>query len=416
MSIITREVKNKKSVDGGRTGKAGVVYDVSLKYKTADGFKSYGKRGFLTRSDALEHEAEMRMKFARANGTLTNMEASRQLFKDYLEAWLERHGKNLRSSTLAGYQNHISAYIQPALGGVPLYQITPASLDTMYEELMGRGLSVSTIRYTHRVISIALEHACQYGYLENNPARRVITSFRQIYEGVEPYSIAEMQRLLCYAVNTEWEMIALLAGLYGLRRSEVTGLRWKNVDLDIGVLKIVEQQPFALDRRATEIDQMAPTKSAGRILPISPVTKEWFERQKNVQQRQRRFCEAAGMQYHDNDLVVSSPDGAPICSDHISSAFSAQLRKWNCRHIRFHDLRHSAATGMHDLTGDIYTVSEVLGHTTEGTCMSLGLSRQICHVTERYVRVNLSRKQEVLSAYHEAVLAFDNLADKNKSV
>lgn len=211
-------------------------------------------------------------------------------------------------------------------------------------------------------------------------------------------------------------MIILLAGLYGLRRSEVTGLRWKNVDLELGVLKIVEQQPFALNPETTDISNMAPTKSIGRILPITPVTKEWFDRQLIVQQRQRRFCEVSGMTYHDTDLVVALPDGAPIRSDHISSTFSAQLRKWNCRHIRFHDLRHSAATGMHDLTGDIYIVSEVLGHTTEGACISLGLSRKICHVTERYVRVNLSRKQEVLSAYHEAVLAFDNSADKSESV
>ena len=71
---------------------------------------------------------------------------------------------------------------------------------------------------------------------------------------------------------------------------------------------------------------------------------------------------------------------------------------------------------MHDLTNDIYTVSEVLGHSANDVCMSLGLSRRICHVTERYVRVNLSRKQEVLNAYHKEVLAFDHPTGKNESM
>ena len=405
MSIITREVKNKKSADGTRTGKAGIVYDVSLKYKTPEGFKSYGKRGFLSRSEALQHEAAMRMKFARDNGNLTELEASRQLFKDYLESWISRHGtQNLRPSTLAGYNNHINAYIVPNIGELPLCQITPAVLDSLYEKLLAQSLAVSTVRYTHRVISVALEHACQYGYLERNSARHVITSFRNQAATPEPYSIPEMQQILCYAVNTEWEMIILLAGLYGLRRSEITGLRWQNVDLKLGVLKVVEQQPFEVENGTTIITEMVPTKSAGRILPITPSTKRYFEHQLVAQKRQQKLCEMAGLSYYENNLVVSLPNGAPICSEHVSTTFASQLRKWALRHIRFHDLRHSAATNMHDLTGDFYTVSEILGHTTEGTRLSLGLPRQISNVTERYIHIHLSRKLEVLNAYHQAVL------------
>ena len=213
-----------------------------------------------------------------------------------------------------------------------------------------------------------------------------------------------MQQILCYAVNTEWEMIILLAGLYGLRRSEITGLRWQNVDLKLGVLKVVEQQPFEVENGTTIITEMVPTKSAGRILPITPSTKRYFEHQLVAQKRQQKLCEMAGLSYYENNLVVSLPNGAPICSEHVSTTFASQLRKWALRHIRFHDLRHSAATNMHDLTGDFYTVSEILGHTTEGTRLSLGLPRQISNVTERYIHIHLSRKLEVLNAYHQAVL------------
>ena len=90
----------------------------------------------------------------------------------------------------------------------------------------------------------------------------------------------------------------------------------------------------------------------------------------------------AEMPYFENDLVVAQLNCAPIRSEHISSIFASQLRKWDCRHIRFHDLRHNAATNMHDLTDDFYTISEILGHTTEGMRLCLGLMRQVSNMTE----------------------------------
>ncbi len=273
MSISTREVKNKKGAYGMRTGKPGTVYDVYLKYKTLDGYKSYSKRGFLTRSEALQHEAAMRMKFARNNGNQNNLEASKQPLREFLDMWIERHGtNNLRPSTVAGYSNHINAYILPHLGEFPLCQITPALLDSFYEKLLNRPLSVGTVKYTHRVISAALSHACQYGYLETNPESRVMMKFKKNGPTPEPYNIQEMQKFLCYSANTEWEMMIFLAGLYGLRRGEITGLRWRNVDLEHNILKVVEQQPYDIDRDEVVLTEMAPPKSIGRALPITAIT------------------------------------------------------------------------------------------------------------------------------------------------
>ena len=100
---------------------------------------------------------------------------------------------------------------------------------------------------------------------------------------------------------------------------------------------------------------------------------------------------------------MAKADGAPIAASWVSSQFGKLLEDLEMPHIRFHDLRHTAATNMHQLTGDFYTVGEVLGHTLAGIGVSLGLSMNFEAVTARYVDVRLERKKEVLDAYHDAV-------------
>ena len=95
--------------------------------------------------------------------------------------------------------------------------------------------------------------------------------------------------------------------------------------------------------------------------------------------------------YYENGLVICREDGSPLRRERISSNFKGLLEKLGMPHIRFHDLRHSAGTKLHELTGDFYTVSQILGHSTKS-------------VTARYVDVRMERKLEVLTAYHNAVL------------
>ena len=87
----------------------------------------------------------------------------------------------------------------------------------------------------------------------------------------------------------------------------------------------------------------------------------------------------------------------------LQQSKKAPCRTWNMPHIRFRDLRHSAATNMHKLTVDFYTVGEILGHTLKGIGLSLGISTNMADVTTRYVDVRLDRKRTVLEAYHNAM-------------
>lgn len=402
MSVTTRQVKNKRTADGGSTARAGTVYDVFIRYKTADGYKTYGKRGFLTKKEALDHEAEMRIKLTNPGFEPIKAAEAKQTVQEYLEEWVEIHGKaNLRPSTFAGYKCHIKNHIVPYIGNIPLKKLTPAMIDNMLKQLSDKGLSTSTCRYAQRILSVAFEAARKYRYIETNPARDILTKFGKDAKTPDPYTVEQMQHLMALGTGNEW--IFVLSGLYGLRRNEVLGLRWSNVDLKNKRFSIVEQLPFKLSPGTVIVDEMAPTKSQDRTLPITDVTLPFFVRQQQLQQKQKELAELSGQPYYDNNLVISKADGSPARADRVTNNFGQFLRHQNMPHIRFHDLRHSAATNMHELTGDFYTVGEVLGHTLKGIGLSLGISTNMADVTARYVDVRLERKRTVLEAYHNSM-------------
>ena len=405
MAVSARQVKNKRDASGNLTGRAGTVYDVNVKYTMPDGTKStYAKKGFLPRKEALQHEATIKSKLQAPTFAATVKAQRKQTVKDYLEEWVESYARtNLRPSTYDGYKRTIRSYIVPYIGHIPLNQLAPSAVDKMFQDILDKGLKPSTAAGAKRVLSVALGHARKYRYIETNAARDTITKFGKGDKTPDPYTPDQVRSLMERVAGTEWEMPVVLGGLYGMRRSEILGLRWRNVDLENGTFDVVEQLPFKVPPHTTTIQEMAPPKSNGRRLPITDVARPFFERQLARVEADKQAARQEGRPYYDNDIVVCKANGAPQAANWISSGFGKLLTGLDMPHIRFHDLRHTAATNMHQLTGDFYTVGEVLGHTLAGIGASLGLSMNFEAVTARYVDVRLERKKEVLDAYHAAV-------------
>jgi integrase len=155
--------------------------------------------------------------------------------------------------------------------------------------------------------------------------------------------------------------------------------------------------------------------SGERVLPITEATRPYFERQLELQARQRKFVVSGGGIYYENDIVVAKANGAPTRRDLISANFRKILKRSGFPRIRFHDLRHTAATNMHQLTGDFFTVGMILGHSLKGVGIQLGISTKLDAVTARYVDVRLERKKEVLDTYHDALHPQSDNADKAKN-
>lgn len=404
MSVASRQVQNKRDANGVLTGRAGTVYDVRIKYKAPEGVKVYTKKGFPTKKAAEQHEAEMKVKLSNPTYTPIAAAQGKMTVQEYMETWVEQHGKaNLRPSTFASYQGYIKNHIVPNIGHVPLRELTPAIIDGMLQKMFDKGLSQSSVRYAQRIMSVALEAARKYLYIEGNPARDILTKFGKQGKTPDPYTVPQMQQLLGLVAGKEWEMPIMLAGMYGMRLSEIIGLRWDNVDLEKGVFSVVEQLPFKVPAGTKTISEMAPVKSEERTLPITEAARPYFERQLAIQTRQKELAQLSGKEFYDNRLVVAKPDGSPYRRERVSADFAQMLRRQDLPHIRFHDLRHTAATNMHQLTGDFYTVGMILGHSLKGVGIQLGISTNLEAVTAQYIDVRLDRKQAVLDAYHKAL-------------
>jgi integrase len=245
MAISTREVKNKRDTSGKLTGKPGVVYDVNIKYTRDGKSKTYSKKGFPTRSIAAQYESDMRNKLCVVSYIPATAAQSKLTVKEYMAQWIEDYSKtNLKPSTYASYKSQMHGHIFPHIGDIPLSQVTPAMLDNMFSQLLQQGLSNRTVQYDHRIISVAFETARKYHYIESNPARDIITKFGKGNKTPEPYTVEQMRQLIDEAADSPLEMIIVLSGLYGLRRGEVIGLRWENVDLEKGIFHVVEQLPY----------------------------------------------------------------------------------------------------------------------------------------------------------------------------
>lgn len=251
---------------------------------------------------------------------------------------------NLRPSTYNRYKRMLNNYITPYIGNIPLNELAPPIVDKMFQDIVEKGLKPSTAAWAKRVLSVALGHARKYRYIETNAARDTLIKFGKSDKTPDPCTPDQVRSLLERVSGTEWEMPVVLGGLYGMRRSEILGLRWRNVDPENNTFDVVEQLPFHVPPKTTTISEMAPPKSNRRRLPITEEARPFFRRQAALQTAQREQVKQQGNPYYENDLVVAKANGTPQAANWISNGFGKLLAELDMPHIRFHDLRHTYAT------------------------------------------------------------------------
>ncbi|MEX1253318.1 MAG: tyrosine-type recombinase/integrase [Dehalococcoidia bacterium] len=282
----------------------------------------------------------------------------------FMRAWLEARKAQLRPSTWHGYRKNVEAHVIPRLGSVPIQQLTPQVLNTFYAGLLADGrkdgggpLSARTVGHIHRVLHRALRDAARWRQVPNNPADHADPP-RASNRDMLTWRPAELRAFLDWTREDRLYALWLLSASTGLRRGEVLGLRWRDVDLDAGRAAITQ----TLLDVGNELTVGAPKTAKGRrLVALDQVTISAL-RSHRARQLEERL--AFGTGYNEAGLVFCQADGAPVRPAWMTRAFRQRVSKAGLPAIRLHDLRHTHATlalaaGVHPKV-----VSERLGHAT----------------------------------------------------
>lgn len=276
----------------------------------------------------------------------------------FLQRWLADVAKRtVRASTLERYERLVRLHLEPALGHIRLARLTAAHVDGFYADLIAKGLAPATIRLAHATLHRALKYAKRRGAVASNVADDVDPPSIPRKE-VVTLSAAEAARFLEAARGDRFNALYHLALTTGLRQSELLGLRWSDIDFDRATLA-VKQQCYRLNGSWVFIEPK--TASGRRSVALSPSVVEAL-REHRARQIEERLRTPAWGSY---DLVFCNNLGQPTeKSNLLRRSFWPLLEKAGLPHMKFHGLRHSAATLLLQANVNPKIVAEMLGHSS----------------------------------------------------
>lgn len=297
---------------------------------------------------------------------IENIEPMNTLLSRHIASWIEMDRPNISVTTYNQYVNilnlHIVPYFDPRK--ITVSSVTAGDLEDYYTFKISNGLNPNTVIKHHAIIRSALQWAVKHRYIRENVADFANRPERVKYHGPQPYSVEEVAQLL---QATQHEPIAVpifLACFYGLRRSELLGLRWSAIDFETGSISIsttVVKEKIDNQIKTVVRDGITKTESSQRTLPLCSYTYQYFVNLYHAQQYQRNLC---GASYNPSylDFICVDGMGNLLQPDYVSQKFQKLLKQYNLRPIRFHDLRHSCATIMLYLGYSLKDIQTWLGH------------------------------------------------------
>ncbi len=285
-----------------------------------------------------------------------SIESGRISLADFLEKWLDLARPSLCHKTWAQYHQICRDHILPSLGKVRIRDLRPDQIQGLYNSKIECNVSTNTVRILHAVLHRSLEQAVRWGMIDRNPANAVIRP-KPCRKEIQTLNSHQARQFLIAAQGSRYEALYYLAITTGLRAGELLGLKWDDLDWIKGYLHVQRQvQRLAGNGLAL----LEPKSAAGRRVVVLgqtmiTVLDEHFKKQDCL----RAFT---GERWQDHGMIFTSQTGT--CLDHrnVYREFKEILRKAGLPDIRFHDLRHTAATLM--LRDGIHPkiVQERLGH------------------------------------------------------
>jgi integrase len=306
---------------------------------------------------------------------------------EYLTDWA--NGLSLKSAplTVATYKR-AAGHVTPTLGSKQLQKLNATHLDALYAKLSEDGMASSSIRLVHNVIHKALDAAVRKQLVTRNAAAYVENRPKVSRKPTRTWSVRELRAFLVAVEDDRLYAAYRFAGMTGVRRGELLGLRWYDValdDVDNASASIVQTVIPTGGKRW----MFSETKTGkGRLIDLDPKTARALVAHREAQTLER---EEWGDACQDHDLIFTRENGEPLDPNRFSEVFAAALKRAKQPSIRLHDLRHTHAT--HMLAAGIHpkVVQERLGHSSIKITLDL-----YSHVTPGMQKAAASRVAELL--------------------
>ncbi|HHW61273.1 MAG TPA: site-specific integrase [Syntrophomonadaceae bacterium] len=350
-------------------------------------------------------EAKEKLDTARAKMHLgVYIEPHNSTLGEWLDAWLERYMKvKLRPTTYESYEMLIRLYIKPHLGNIPLKKLQANDIQACFIYLLeeggkdGTGLSRRTVQYTRTVLKAALSQAVREELINKNPVD-VTTLPPGEQKEVETFTREEVNHFLEVAHKERLYAAFLLAAATGLRRGEILGLHWDDVELD-------EAEPYlTINRTLVEVRdpetktvtieyQDPKTPKSRRTIPIIPMVAAELKSHRVRQAEEKLFF---GKHYHDEDLIFCTEDGKKLWPSNFNRKYYKILSEADLKHRKLHALRHTFVSLLAEAGEDMKTIQELLGHAKLSTTADI-----YTHIFEKTKRKAVNNLEGVLKVDHK---------------
>lgn len=347
---------------GGLTDKNGKFYIVLNYYEGNSRKRKWIPTGLPVKGNKRKAEKLLQETLQQYEGQPERLKSDVR-FSDYIRHWLTIAKRKVDEVTFQGYETLAVSQILPYFdaSGIKLRDVTVEALQAYIDEKHehGRkdgkgGLSPASLRRHKNILFQTLNEAVKSNLLPSNPCQFLLPPQEKYQSSY--YSAEQLQRLFDAIREEPLYPLVKITALYGLRRSELLGLKWDSIDFDANRLTI--RHTVSKVTKPVEKDK---TKNASsfRSFPLVDEAKAIFLAAKAAEKENRKLF---GKAYHENEYVFKWDDGHSYSPDYISQQFAKLLRKYDLPHIRFHELRHSCASLLLNSGFTLKDVQEWMGH------------------------------------------------------
>jgi integrase len=303
----------------------------------------------------------------------TYTESCNTPFCDYICEWVDISKARVQPTTWDVYKHMTDKHIYPYFkqAGTLLGNVPRGIIRKYYADKQAEGLSANTVIKHHSILRSVLQQAFEDGMVAENACDFVKKPKRKKYIG-NYYTADEIKTLLTVTKGSTIEVVIYIAVHFGLRRSEIIGLRWNAIDFSDKTLTVKHKGTRATvaGKLTTILSDDLKTDASYRILPLSDEMVSYLEAVKHKQEENReRNGNSHNHKY--NDYICVNELGDLIQPDYITDVFGKIIQRNNLKRIRFHDLRHSCASLLLALGYSMKDIQEWLGHSNFQTTANL---------------------------------------------